>query len=78
MSTLAQIGVHRPKLAVPVQKRVLLRVYPVEGEATRFYCESGSLQCTECGKLFNRRLDKNRRLQVGAPCPSKLTVVSGA
>lgn len=56
----------------------MLKVHPVQGEATRFYVESNTLECLnrECGKikayvfhprLFNRK--EHPELQVGGRCP---------
>ncbi len=47
----------------------MLRVIKIEGEATRFYVESQTLQCVnaQCSKLFNRR--RRPDLWIGQACP---------
>ncbi len=63
------------------RKGLLLRVVKMPGEATRYKCESGSLECVNkaCGRtsaegffhprLFNLRMEKNAQLKVGGLCP---------
>ena len=46
-----------------------MRIFPIEGEPTRFRCESTSLECPACAKLFPRLQPKNRDLRIGDPCP---------
>ena len=58
----------------------MLRVKAIPGEPTRFWVESGTLQCTnaQCGKMYNRRTrhrlvpgqaHPTDYLHIGDPCP---------
>jgi hypothetical protein len=59
----------------------MLRVKAIPGEPTRFWVESGTLQCTDpqCGKMYNRRTrhrlvpgqaHPTDYLHIGDPCPA--------
>jgi hypothetical protein len=47
----------------------VVNVIPIPGEATRFWVESSSLECTDkaCGKLFSRL--KHTDMRAGDKCP---------
>lgn len=47
----------------------MMRVLKVEGEATRFHCESNSVQCVnpQCNKLFSKL--SRAELHAGHKCP---------
>lgn len=47
-----------------------MRVFQIPGEPTRFRCESTSLECPACAKLFPRLQPKNRDLRIGDACPA--------
>ena len=44
-------------------------VRQVNGEPTRFYVESSSLECPTCAALYSRLDPKNNQLHVGSECP---------
>jgi len=47
-----------------------VRIFPIEGEPTRFRVESTSLECPACAKLFPRLQPKNKDLRIGDQCPA--------
>lgn len=47
-----------------------MRIFPIEGEPTRFRVESTSLECPACAKLFPRLQPKNKDLRIGDQCPA--------
>lgn len=46
-----------------------MRIFPIDGERTRYRVESTSLECPACAKLFPRLQPKNRDLRIGDACP---------
>lgn len=49
---------------------MIMRVYQIHGEPTRFMCESTSLECPSCKKLFTRLEARNADLKIGSRCPA--------